>query len=139
MSILDRIRKAEQTGELTEPNSSLSLLALGTEEVSPDSQRLPAQVEEPPDVLKRIQTVFRTMIEYARNTGNPSISRFAFLIEAFFDEAVEEMRNAPPETVEGFFHGLSEFMEWIASGDINNVPDFNFPSRKALTGGNSPS
>ena len=91
------------------------------------SPNLPALADPP--VVRRTRQVFDYMLTYVKTDGSATQKRFAWLMEAFIDEALEEMKDGSPEQTAAFFDELGNLLHWVATGEVSGeqldqLPEF---------------
>lgn len=107
MSVLDRVRRIETTGDPTSPDKSSTQLA----------------AVEPP-VVRRLRVVMNRLAAYAATGPKNKYSRYAWVMQSMVDEVLDEIAaDADPDTIASWFGQFGRIIEWCGSGDDSILPD----------------
>ena len=109
MSVLERVRKSQEPsgrpdGVLTSPEAS--------------SIR-----EDEPAVIVRLRIVMSRLAEFARNGKDSKYARYTWVMEAMFDEILDEFGDNDEAMLATWFAQFGEIIAWCGSGDESRLPD----------------
>lgn len=77
---------------------------------------------EEPEVISRMNSAMQFMLKDIMSSENTS-RRTKFMMSKIWEEAMFELRGAPPELIEDQFLRTTGIMYWIATGQpIANIP-----------------
>jgi hypothetical protein len=117
MGVLDRIKARGQDQPSDLPES-----------LQPDSS--PTLVADDPAVVQRINHVMEYFL--SQMGGEGKAGQFKRMLAMISRDAMEEMKDAPPEAIEFYFRRAAGLIYWSACGErILNIPwpkDFAPPS-----------
>jgi hypothetical protein len=80
------------------------------------------------------------MTKYAQSGPSDKYSRYAWVMQAMFDEVIDELADTDPQHIAGWFDQFGRIIAWCGSGDENDLPENVRPyilQRLALTAGES--